>query len=113
MSVQQFKRSLKEGVGLSSSVGHIALLNRAPHPNAAKVFINWFLSCEAQAAHQKIYLDHKASVDSLRVDIAKDYIPLTDRRQEGVKYMDLDDQKVSDPNPPLQLIKDTLSETGK
>jgi iron(III) transport system substrate-binding protein len=113
LSVQQFKQPLKEGVGLSSSVGHIALLNRAPHPNAAKVFVNWFLSREAQAAHQRIYVDHKAPVDSLRIDIPKDYIPLSDRRQEGVTYMDLDNQKVSDPNPPLRLIKDTLSESGK
>jgi iron(III) transport system substrate-binding protein len=113
LSVQQLKQSLKEGVGLSSSVGHIALLNRAPHPNAARVFINWFLSREAQDAHQRISVDHKGPVDSLRIDIPKDYIPLSDRRQDGVKYMDLDDQKVSDPNPPLQLIKDTLSESGK
>src|SRR6266498_5883452 len=54
LSVRQFKQPLKEGVGLSSSVGHIALLNRAPHPNAARVFINWFLSREAQAAHKNL-----------------------------------------------------------
>ena len=30
----------------------------------------------------------------------------------SLNYMDLDDPKVSDPNPPLQLIKDTLSESG-
>ena len=113
LSVRQFKQSLKEGVGLPSSIAHIALLNRAPHPNAARVFINWFLSHEAQAAHQRIYVDHKAPVDSLRMDISKDYIPLADRRQDGVKYIDLDDQKVSDPNPPLEFIKDTLSESGK
>ena len=113
LPVQQFKQALKEGVGLSSSVGHIALMNRAPHPTAAKLFLNWFLSREAQAAHQKISFDHKGPVDSLRIDIPKDYIPLSDRRQESVKYLDLDDQKVSDPNPPLQLIKNTLSESGK
>ena len=113
LPVQQFKQALKEGVGLSSSVGHIALINRAPHPNAAKVFINWFLSREAQATHQKLSFDHKGPVDSLRIDIPKDYIPLTDRRQDGVKYLDLDDQKFADPNPPIQIIKDTLAEIGK
>ena len=49
-------------------------------------------------------------MDSLRIDIPKDYIPLADRRQNGVNYMDLDEQKLSDPNPPLQLIKDSLAE---
>ena len=52
-------------------------------------------------------------VDSLTIDIPKDYIPLTDRRQDGVRYMDLDDQKASNPNPPVQLIKDALAEIGK
>lgn len=101
------------GVGLSSSVGPIALMNHAPHPNAARIFLNWFLSREAQAAHQKLSFDHKGPVDSLRIDIPKDYLPLTDRRQDGVNYLDLDDAKVSDPNPPLQLIKDTLAELGR
>ena len=50
MSVQQFKQLLKEGVGLSSSVGHIALLNRAPHPNAAQLYMDWFLSVKGQKA---------------------------------------------------------------
>jgi hypothetical protein len=33
--------------------------------------------------------------------------------QAVVNYMDLDEQKRSDPNPPLQLIKDSLAEMGK
>ena len=35
------------------------------------------------------------------------------RRQDGVKYIDLDEQKVFDPTPAIQLIKDTLGEIGK
>jgi iron(III) transport system substrate-binding protein len=33
---------------VSSGSGSIALINRAPHPNVAKLFINWFLSKEGQ-----------------------------------------------------------------
>jgi ABC-type Fe3+ transport system substrate-binding protein len=113
LPVEQFRQSLKEGVGLSSRVGHMALLNRAPHPNAAKVFINWFLSREGQGLHQKLHVEAKAPADSLRVDVPKDYIPLPDRRQDGVKYLDLDDSKVADPKPAIQLVKDLLSESGK
>ena len=40
-------------------------------------------------------------------------IPLADRRQDGVKYIDLDEQKVFDPSPAIQLIKEILGETGK
>ena len=48
----------KEGVNLSSAFGSIALMNRAPHPNAAKVFINWLLSRDGQTLFQKS--DHRA-----------------------------------------------------
>ena len=111
--VQQFKQTMKEGVGLSSRVGHMALLNRAPHPNAAKVFINWYLSREGQELHQKLQIAAPDPADSLRVDIAKAQIPVADRRQDGVKYIDLDEQKVFDASPAIQLIKETLSEIGK
>ncbi|HLY65978.1 MAG TPA: extracellular solute-binding protein [Chloroflexota bacterium] len=42
-------RQVKEGTYTTSSQGNIALVNRAPHPNAARVFINWVLSREGQA----------------------------------------------------------------
>src|SRR6185436_12461964 len=49
LPVHQFESyHFKEGVNLSSAFGSLALLNRAPHPNAAKVFINWLLSREGQ-----------------------------------------------------------------
>jgi hypothetical protein len=38
---------------------------------------------------------------------------LADRRQDGVKYIDLDDRKVFDPAPAIRLIKETLGEIGK
>jgi iron(III) transport system substrate-binding protein len=58
-----------DGAMLSSATGSIALINRAPHPNAAKVFINWFLSREGQMAWQK-----QTDRNSLRSDIPKDGI---------------------------------------
>jgi iron(III) transport system substrate-binding protein len=41
-------RQLKEGTDLSPTNGNLALFNRAPNPNAAKVYINWLLSKEGQ-----------------------------------------------------------------
>jgi iron(III) transport system substrate-binding protein len=35
---------------LSAGVGQVALLSHAPHPNAAKVFVNWIASKEGLAA---------------------------------------------------------------
>lgn len=41
-------RQLKEGTDLSPANGTLALFNRAPDPNAAKIYINWLLSKEGQ-----------------------------------------------------------------
>ena len=43
-------RQLKEGTDLSPTNGNLALFNRAPNPNAAKIYINWLLSKEGQTA---------------------------------------------------------------
>ena len=47
--------------------GNLALLNRAPHPNAAKVFINWGLSREGQTAWVQI-----VERNSRRLDVPND-----------------------------------------
>jgi iron(III) transport system substrate-binding protein len=44
--------------------GAITLLHKAPNPNAAKVFVNWFLSQEAQADWAK-----RGFVNSRRTDV--------------------------------------------
>ncbi|HLB28611.1 MAG TPA: extracellular solute-binding protein [Dehalococcoidia bacterium] len=41
-------RKVREGGYLSGGNGVLWLLNRPPHPNAAKVYINWLLSKEGQ-----------------------------------------------------------------
>jgi ABC-type Fe3+ transport system substrate-binding protein len=41
-------RQLKEGTDVSPANGALALFNKAPNPNAAKIYINWLLSKEGQ-----------------------------------------------------------------
>jgi iron(III) transport system substrate-binding protein len=41
-------REIREAGTLSTGVGGLQLISRAPHPNAAKVFVNWLLSREVQ-----------------------------------------------------------------
>ena len=82
-SPQQFK----EGMALVSIGNNIGLMNRAPHPNAARVAINWFLAREGQMIRQK-----PGNSDSLRIDISKDDVASHARRVEGVKYFLLDEQ---------------------
>ena len=43
----------KEGLPISPGGGSISLIKGGPHSNAAKVFINWFLSRRGQIALQK------------------------------------------------------------
>ena len=65
----------KEGVNLSSAFGSLALMNRAPHPNAAKVFINWLLSREGQTLFQKVMSQPAMRETSRRADVPKRSYP--------------------------------------
>jgi iron(III) transport system substrate-binding protein len=44
---------LEEPGTLSAGFGSVSLMNRAPHPNAAMVYINWVLGKEAQEAYSR------------------------------------------------------------
>ena len=44
----------KEGLPASNSFGVLGIIRDPPHPNATKVFINWFLSREGQEWYSKI-----------------------------------------------------------
>jgi iron(III) transport system substrate-binding protein len=101
LSINWFdSRSFKEGAPLSTSSGNMALINRAPHPNAAKLFINWLLSREGQIAYQKI----EGHNDSLRIDIPKDDVPSHIRRERGAKYTFLTDPAYLDLEPVKKLV---------
>jgi ABC-type Fe3+ transport system substrate-binding protein len=78
----------KDGVGLEAGGTMVALVNKAPHPNAAKVLINWFLSREGQVAVQKTGPDEPGQ-NSLREDIPKEHLPAPLQRQKGAKYIRL------------------------
>lgn len=69
-----------EGTYLSSGSA-MNFTNRAPHPEAAKIFINWFLSKEGQSLTQSI-----DDVQSARVDISTEGIDPVKLRQPGGKY---------------------------
>ena len=85
LDAHAFKR---DGVGLEAGGTMLALMNKAPHPNAAKVLINWFLSREGQIAIQKTGPEN-AGQNSLREDIPKEHLRASLLRQKGVKYVRL------------------------
>jgi iron(III) transport system substrate-binding protein len=69
------------------SSGAIWLVNKAPHPNAAKVFINWFLSKDAQTVAAK-----ELETNSRRLDVepgdANLLVPM------GVKLLQIDAEEI-------------------
>jgi len=103
----------KEGGGLVQQFGTVTLVNRAPHPNAAKVFINWLLSRRGQMMLQKSMLNTENPVDSLRIDIPKDDIPALIRRFDGIKYLDTSKPEWQDMKPILDVMNEALKAAGK
>jgi iron(III) transport system substrate-binding protein len=98
-------RVFKEGVPLSSASSNVGLFNRAAHPNAARLAINWLLSREGQMAFQKIFTLRTISANSSRMDIPKDGIPPEFQRVEGAPYMVTERPEWMDMGPIEELIK--------
>ncbi len=87
--VSEFKRAgasilhivPKEGTYMVSAGGNVALINRAPHPNAARIFINWLLTKEGQTAFSRGY-----GFPSARVDVPTEHVDPIYFRNPSVKY---------------------------
>ncbi|HEY2989266.1 MAG TPA: extracellular solute-binding protein [Candidatus Binatia bacterium] len=63
-------RQLREGSDTSPASGGLSIFNRAPHPNAAKVYINWLLSKEGQTIYARA-----TGYISNRLDVPTDHAP--------------------------------------
>jgi iron(III) transport system substrate-binding protein len=62
-------RQLKEGAYRTSGNANVALANRAPHPNAARLYVNWIMSKEGGALFSSATADA-----SLRIDVPTDHL---------------------------------------
>lgn len=102
---------LKEAGYLTVGGNTISFVNHSPHPNAAKVFVNWFLSRKGQMAHQKLG-DPDDAPNSLRMDIPKDDVPVANRLHPGVRYLDVTRSEFSDVDPIFKLTKEIMKELG-
>ncbi len=103
----------KEGTNMTTASGSAALLKNAPHPNAAKVALNWLLSREGQIVFQKDYAVLAGAADSRRIDIPKDDVRSEFRRRDGVKYLDMERHEFVDPKPITDLMKKFLKTPGR
>ena len=73
---------MKEAQVLSAGGMALAVMNKAPHPNAATIFINWLLSRDGTTFIQNVQQKH-----SSRVDISVEGLDPTSRRIPGVEYV--------------------------
>lgn len=112
LAVDEFNDStFKEAPALDTGGnGTLVLLKQAPHPNAAKLFINWFLSREGQIVYQEIMNTSLEQVESMREDIPKDPVPEAYRRRKGVEYVQMFTPDRMDAEPVLRIFQDTVKQ---
>jgi ABC-type uncharacterized transport system YnjBCD substrate-binding protein len=78
--------------------GHVALINKAPRPNAARVFVNWLLSKEGQVKWQE-----RTGNNSFRTDISKSMLSdLHSVPKEKGRYLDSSLPQYQDVDPALR-----------
>ncbi len=75
--------ALQDGGFVVASNGTLSVVRNAPHQNAIKLYLNYFLSQEGQTEWSKA-----CGLASLRTDVAKNHIPEILVPEEGVKYQE-------------------------
>ncbi len=78
----------EEGIGITTGSGGLALIDKAAHPKAAKLFINWILSKDGITVWSKA-----GDVQSARLDVPVDFLSPEKKRQPGVKYYYLEKEE--------------------
>jgi iron(III) transport system substrate-binding protein len=103
---------LKEGAYITAGSGGVALINKAPNPNAAKVALNWLLSREGQIAYQRLFLQGNDGPDSLRIDIPKEQVPKGNRRPQSDpnRYPSVDRAEWMDQEPIRKFVRAVLAQ---
>jgi ABC-type Fe3+ transport system substrate-binding protein len=95
----------------AGNVGSVALPSQAPHPHAARLFVNWLLSREGQIAFQRAANTPTNSEESMRVDIPKDMVPADVRRIDGVKYLLADRPEFMNMAPIYEVLDKALAQS--
>ncbi len=103
----------KEGAPLGIGAGSVTLMRNAPHPNAAKLYINWLLSREGQIVIQEEVAREGSGADSMRLDIPKKDIPPAYRRREGANYLFVATPERTEMYPIYKLINKALATREK
>lgn len=83
------QKTPKEGGYITGGAGGLTLFNKAPHPNATKVFINWLLTKEGQTVFSQA-----SGSPSSRLDVTTEFINPWSLREPGIQYRDVRSEEV-------------------
>ena len=84
LPVGKLTRTLAEG-GTVEIRGTLTALERAPHPKAAQLFVNWYLSRDGQQTRHDLTADEDLS-PSIRTDVTQGKV--SDRQWDQLKTLD-------------------------
>lgn len=73
---------LKESSYISAAFGSVIFMDKAPHPNTGKVFLNWLLTRDGQTTWSKV-----SGYPSRRLDIPTDHLDPLTIPKPGTKYI--------------------------
>jgi ABC-type Fe3+ transport system substrate-binding protein len=100
----------KEGAPIGPGYGAVALVDQAPHPNAAKLYINWLLSRDGQLAWQQSVQSPSLRTDLGRAGLAAPQVP-----RPGESYVDGGTEEYArlTPSSIRDLVTEGLEQAGR
>jgi iron(III) transport system substrate-binding protein len=114
LPVETITQTLKEGDYVAAGQGVISLIAAAPHPNAAQIFLNWFLSKEGQTIYQEQSVKSgQRNANSRRMDIPKDVIRPEYRLKEGAEVWENGADVDKETAQATKLFKEILARKAK
>ncbi|MBI4329651.1 MAG: substrate-binding domain-containing protein [Chloroflexi bacterium] len=93
----------KDSRTLGPSSGIVSLVNRPPHPNAARLFLNWILTSEGQTT-----MTRNVGLPSRRLDAPTDHIVSVLIPQQGRKYTEYTEEGVAGDAEALTLSREVF-----
>lgn len=89
---------------LSPSSGIVSILNNPPHPNAARLFLNWILTREGQTIMTKT-----TGFPSRRLDVPTEHILPVLIPQSGKKYIEYTEESLTGGDEAMRISKEIFA----
>lgn len=109
LPIESLDEDMKEGHLVTYGQGILSMIQPAPHPNAAKVFVNWLLSQRGQRSFQEVTLERLTySRNSLRIDLPKDRVLPEERLRAGGRYFYEGSRSGEERKESIQALKQAM-----